>query len=169
MNEYLQSTVRALQEAFGGETSEYAGDTRLILNADSILPAAAALRNEHGFEYLSALTAVDYWPQLEPRFHVVYQFSSFQHNLRLEIRVPLAEDASIPTISGEYWSANWHERELIDMFGIPVADHPDPRRILMPHDWVGHPLRKDYPLGYEEVQFSFNQDEIAEKKPRPQD
>jgi len=167
MTDHVQDTVHALQQKFGGEVGEYAGDFRLTLAADAIAPAAALLRNDWGYELLSDLTAVDYWPQLEPRFHIVYQFSSVQHNCRFEIRVPINEDEQVPTISDEYWNANWHEREIFDMFGVTFAGHPDLRRILMPHDWEGHPLRKDYPLGYEEVQFSFNQDEIMKRKPHP--
>ena len=71
------------------------------------------------------------------------------------MRVPLDGNApSLPTIEGIYPNANWHEREIWDMFGIRFEGHSDLRRILMPADWAGHPLRKDYPLGYEEVQFS---------------
>jgi NADH-quinone oxidoreductase subunit C len=169
MSDYLQETIHALQKQFGGEAGEYAGDPRLVLAVDAILPASAVLRNELGYEILSDLAAVDYWPQLEPRFHLVYQFSSMQHNCRLEIRVPIAEGENVPSISSEYWNANWHEREAYDMLGIRFDDHPDLRRILMPHDWEGHPLRKDYPLGYEEVQFSFNEEEIMKRKPHPQE
>jgi NADH-quinone oxidoreductase subunit C len=80
------------------------------------------------------------------------------------VQVP-GDDPVLPTTSGVYRNADWYERELWDMFGIKITDHPDLRRILMPEDWQGHPLRKDYPLGYEEVQFTFNFDEIDKKKP----
>ena len=71
------------------------------------------------------------------------------------------------TIEKIYPTANWFERELWDMFGIDIEDHSDLRRLLMPHDWEGHPLRKDYPLGYEEPQFTFNYNDIARRKPHP--
>ncbi len=169
MNEHLEHTVSALAEEMGAERGAFRGDPRLVLPAEKIRSLATALRDRYNFEYLSNITAVDYWPQLAPRFHVVYQFSSFQHNCWLEVRVPLDADAALPSIIEIYRNANWPERELYDMFGIQVQDHPDLRRILMPHDWEGHPLRKDYPLGYEEVQFSFNKDEIMRRKPHPQD
>ena len=79
------------------------------------------------------------------------------------------EAAILPTATGIWPSADWYERELWDMFGIKAEGHPDLRRILMPYDWEGHPLRKDYPLGYEEVQFTFNYDEIDQRKPRPKE
>jgi NADH-quinone oxidoreductase subunit C len=111
-------------------------------------------------------TAVDYWPQSSPRFHVVYRLRSLKNNLIIGLRVPLeGELPELPTIEGVYRNANWFEREIWDMFGIKITGHSDMRRILMPHDWIGHPLRKDYPLGYEEVQFTFNYDEIDQRKP----
>ena len=168
--EYLLQVQKSLAERFDSETGEYRGDPRLIVTAAQIVEVATALREEFGFEYLSDITAVDYWPQDDPRFHLVYQFSSLKNNCRLEVRILLSgEEPSVPTISKVYWNANWSERELYDMFGIHIEGHPDLRRILMPHDWQGHPLRKDYPLGYEEVQFSFNMEEIAKRKPHPEE
>ncbi len=166
MSERLQEAISALQTRFGGEHSRFRGDDRVQISREQIVDAVRALRDQFGFEYLSDLTAVDFWPQMEPRYRVVYQVSSFQHNLRITLFVPISGyEEEIPTIEGVYPSANWHERELYDMFGIRVQGHSDLRRILMPHDWQGHPLRKDYPLGYEEVQFSFNKEEIDKRKP----
>lgn len=168
--EYLLQVQKALAARFDGEAAEFRGDPRLIVTSAQIVEIATVLREEFGFEYLSDITAVDYWPQDDPRFHVVYQFSSLKNNCRLEVRVPLSGDEpTLPSISSVYWSACWPERELYDMFGVEMQNHPDLRRILMPHDWQGHPLRKDYPLGYEEVQFSFNFGEIAQRKPHPEE
>ena len=113
---------------------------------------------------------MDYYPQTSPRFHVVYQLTSLAQNLSLQIRVPVnGTSPKVPTVTGLYGMANWRERELFDMFGIEVEGHPVPRRILMPEGTEGHPLRKDFPLGYEEPQFSFNFDEIGLLKPRPKE
>ena len=90
--------------------------------------------------------------------------------MRLEVRVPLdGNEPVLNSVTSIYPNANWFERELWDMFGIHIEGHPDLRRILMPYDWEGHPLRKDYPLGYEEVQFTFNYEEILNRKPRPKE
>jgi NADH-quinone oxidoreductase subunit C len=125
------------------------------------------VHDEYGFDFLYELTAVDYWPEEEPRFHLIYGFHSHVNNVRFVIRVPLdGDNPSISTVEGVYAGANWHEREIWDMFGVNFTGSHDLRRILMPFDWEGHPLRKDYPLGYEEVQFTFNYDEIHERKHR---
>jgi NADH-quinone oxidoreductase subunit C len=168
MNEYLQKVTAKLSQSFAARLSEYRGQTRLVMAGEHIAEAARLLKEDFGFEMLAFVTAVDYWPDGDPRFHVVYQFTSYQHNQQLQIRVPVGGEApKLPTIVPVYPSANWHERETYDMFGIHFEGHPDLRRILMPYDWVGHPLRKDYPLGYEEVQFTFNFDEIQKRKPKP--
>ena len=166
MSEHLTSTIQALQKQFGCQALEFRGEQTLVVKAGHLLEAAGLLRDTFGFNLLASLTAVDYWPEEAPRFHVIYQFYSIPHNCHLRLRVPLAvEHASVPTLEGLYPNANWHEREIYDMFGIQVEGHSDLRRILMPYEWEGHPLRKDYPLGYEEPQFTFNFEEIDLRKP----
>ena len=166
MNTKLLPAVTALKERFDGEDSEFRGDISVILNPERIVPAAQMLRDEFGFEMLVNETAVDYWPQEEPRFHMVYHLYSMVDQTLLSLRVPLpAKAAHLPTLENVYPGANWPEREVYDLFGIVFDGHSDLRRILMPHDWEGYPLRKDYPLGYEEVQYSFNFKEIDARKP----
>ena len=166
MDKKLETIVQALQENFGVTFEEFRGEVQVLIKAENIVNALTLLRDKYDFELLSALTATDYWPRLSPRFHVIYQLTSLARNLSLQLRVPL-EDAHphIPTATGVYEVANWRERELMDMFGIIPDGHPDPRRILMPEGTHGHPLRRDYPLGYEEPQFTFNIDEIDLRKP----
>jgi len=166
MNEYLQSTVPLLVERFGLDTYEFRDQISLIVPAPQIIEVCLVLRDEFKFEMLAAQSAVDYWPQQEPRFHIIYQLYSLEKNVRLGLRVPLDGNApSMASLEVVYPNANWHEREIWDMFGIRFEGHSDLRRILMPYDWEGHPLRKDYPLGYEEVAFSFNREEVDRRKP----
>jgi NADH-quinone oxidoreductase subunit C len=170
MSEVLQSYQQRLVKTFGGSTTEHAGDVTVILPAEKNLEAARLIQAELGFEYLVCVTAVDYWPEENPRFHVVYIFRSLAQNLILQVRVPVAGiNPSLLSLTPVYRNANWQEREVYDMFGIKFEGHPDLRRILMPADWQGHPQRKDYPLGYEEPQYSFNFDEIKARKPAPKE
>lgn len=165
MDKKLQPIVEKLEKALGAQASEDRGEVSLIVPAEKLVEACRQVKGL-GFELLSALTAVDYWPEEAPRFHIIYQFTSVSKNLRLGLRVPVpGVNPSVPSVSGIYRNANWRERELWDMFGIKAEGHPDLRRILMPADWEGHPLRKDYPLGYEEPQFTFNFEEIDLRKP----
>lgn len=166
----LNAALQDLEANFGGKAVEFRGQKQVTLPVDQIVAAATALRDKYGFEIMPDITAVDYWPQTSPRFHVVYQFNSISKNIRVTVRILLdGSEPTLPTMTGVYPNANWLERELWDMFGIRAEGHPDLRRILMPYDWEGHPLRKDYPLGYEEVQFTFNYDEIDQRKPRPKE
>ncbi len=114
---------------------------------------------------MSDVSGVDYYPD-EPRFGLSYHLYSMLYNrsLRLKIYLP-GNDPTAPSVTPVYPAANWQEREYFDLLGITFKGHPDMRRILMPDEWNGHPLRKDYPLGYETVQFSFNYDEISKYKP----
>ena len=166
MNEPLEKAVSALQARFQAQAHQFAGEVTLILGREHLLEAFQALRDEFKFDMLIDETAVDYWPDQTPRFHVVYQLYSMTFNVLLRVRVPLDGNAPhVETIELLYPNANWKERELWDMFGIHFDGHSDLRRLIMPYDWQGHPLRKDYPLGYEEVQFTFNAEEIDRRKP----
>ena len=116
--------------------------------ADDLLAVLQAVRDrpELKFELLSELTAVDYWPR-EPRFELIYIMVSIEHSLRLRLKVRLpSHDPHVATATGLWPAANWLEREVWDLFGIVFDGHPDPRRLLMPEDWEGFPLRKDYPV-----------------------
>jgi len=146
---------------------EFRGQSTIVLNRDVIVEACQILRDDSDLDFniLAALTAVDYWPE-EPRFAVVYQLYSIANNTFIGLRVPLrGTSPEVSTVETVYPNANWREREVYDMFGISFTGHSDLRRILMPFNWEGHPLRKDYPLGEEEIQFSFNYDEIDRRKP----
>lgn len=162
--------VESLKDEFGEQildVVEFRGDTTVFVEAGSIVQVCEFLRDDesYAFNLLAALTAVDYWPE-EPRFNVVYELYSLSNKVFFGLKVPLNSDAAqVATIESVYPNANWHEREVYDMFGVQFEGHSDMRRILMPEDWEGHPLRKDFPLGYEEIQFSFNFDEIDKQKP----
>ncbi len=166
MNDKLQQAIQTVKARFEVEEHTFSDEHSLIILPKDLAAICQVLRDEFQFNMLSSLTAVDYWPEGEPRFHVVYQLYSIDDNITLRLRAAVpGDDPTVPTIEGLYPNANWHEREIWDMFGIEAEGHSDMRRILMPYDWEGHPLRKDYPLGYEEVQFTFNADEIDRKKP----
>jgi len=147
---------------------EFRGDVTLVIDPAHIVEVCHYCRDTAGldFDMLSGVSGVDYYPD-SPRFALVYHLYSLRRNQSIELKVFAADDddPAIDSVTGVYPAANWFEREAFDMFGIRINDHPDLRRILMPVDWDGNPLRKDYPLGYETVQFSFNFDEVNKHKP----
>ena len=166
MDSRLEKIVNVLKDQAGATVDEFRGEVRVYVPGDKLHDTLLFLRDEHEFQLLSLLSAIDYWPQDNPRYHVVYGLTSLTQHLMIQVRVRLpGPDPQVPTVSDIFETANWKERELYDMFGIVVQGHPDPRRILMPDDWDGHPLRRDYPLGYEEPQYTFNYKEINLRKP----
>lgn len=170
MNATLVEVASAIQERFGLERTEFRDQITLIVAPELIVEVVRTMRDEFGFNMLADETAVDYWPQEEPRFHVVYQLRDINRGLLLTLRVPLnGHSPRMETLEKVFPNANWHERELWDMFGIYFEGNSDMRRILMPYDWEGHPLRKDYPLGYEEVHFTFNTEDYKMRKPHPKE
>jgi NADH-quinone oxidoreductase subunit C len=122
--------------------------TTVYAPRDHVIALARALRDraDLGFDFLAEVTAVDFFPR-EPRYEVVYILVSteLRHRVRMKVRLQGA-DAHVATVSGIWPAANWLEREVWDLFGIVFDGHPDPRRLLMPEDWEGYPLRKDYPV-----------------------
>jgi NADH-quinone oxidoreductase subunit C/D len=158
--------VEKLKSRFPGavlEVAEFRSETTITLRAGDLLPVARFLRDEPSLRYamLTDLCGLDRLGLgIEPRFAAIYQLYSLKHNRRLRLKVPLVGDP--PTVRSvvEIWpTANWHERETYDLMGIVFEGHPYLRRILMPDDWAGHPLRKDYPIGGEEVPFSHHRDD----------
>lgn len=166
MNEKLEPIVKALQEKFGSTVEEFRGEAHVFAKPEQIVDVLTLLRDTYSFELMSTLTAVDYWPQETPRFHLIYQMTSLSNNLSVQIRVPVdGDNLKVPTVTRVYANANWREREVFDLFGVEFEGHPNLTRILLPSDFVGHALRKDYPLGYEEPQFTFNFEDIDVRKP----
>jgi NADH-quinone oxidoreductase subunit C len=135
-----------------------AGDAWVTVAAGDIRTAMAALK-EDGFRMLTFLTCVDHladssrdWPA---RYEIVYQLRDLETRGQIRVRVFVDGDPPhIDTVQDMFPPANWDERETYDLFGVVFNDHPDLTRILMPDDWVGHPLRRDYPVGGEVVEFS---------------
>jgi len=170
MNERYEKIAVLFAELFQAQTTQFRGETVITLAGEHIVAAMRSLHEEFKFDQLVDVTAVDYWPQESPRFHVVYHVRNLADRLIVCLRVPL--DGNMPeveTVEGVFAGANWFEREVYDMFGVRFRNHSDLRRIMMPHDWTGHPLRKDYPLGYEEVQFTFNHERISAQKLHPKE
>jgi NADH-quinone oxidoreductase subunit C len=140
--------ARDLKERFGGqigEASTYLGQNFIVAQPEAAVPILEYLKLEADFDYLVDVTAVD-WPKRPARFDLVYIVYSFSRNERVRIKTYIPDGYKPETAVGVHLTANWLEREVFDMFGIEFAGHPDMRRILMPEEWRGHPLRKDYSI-----------------------
>ena len=127
------------------------GEVTVTVPRESIVDVCSFLKADHGFDMLADLCGADRGPEDDPRFEVNYHLFSTTHYNRLRLKVLLSEDApNVETVTTLWKTADWHERETYDLLGVIFDGHPDLRRILLPSDFDGHALRKDYPLrGYE--------------------
>jgi len=140
--------TKELKERFGDQISEfstYLGQNFLVSKPEAAIPILEFLKLEADFDYLVDLTAVDY-PKRAERFDIVYILYSFARNERIRVKTAVADGSKPATAVPVHATANWLEREVFDMFGIQFAGHPDMRRILLPEEWTGFPLRKEYGL-----------------------
>ena len=148
--EYVEQ-LKAENAAWVASVNEAFGEVTVVVPHESIVDVCRALKSKNGFDMLADLCGADRGPEEDPRFEVNYHLFSTTHYSRLRLKVLLSEDdPKVPTVTTLWKTADWHERETFDMFGIVFERHPDLRRILLPSDFDGHALRKDYPLrGYE--------------------
>jgi NADH-quinone oxidoreductase subunit C len=145
-----QSSIAAAVDAFDADAVKTGkldrGELTLEIAPAKIASICGFLKYDQKFVRISTVTAVDRYPS-EPRFEVVYHLHSVERNERVRLKCRVrGEDPVIESVTGVWRGANWYEREVFDLFGIKFLNHPDLRRILMPDDWEGHPLRKDYPV-----------------------
>lgn len=146
------ANIQYIQEKLGRrvlETHESQRDDIVILDRLGLRESFRFFKEDPrlGFDFLSDITAVDYWQKKEPRFEVVYQLTALKSQQRLRIRVPVPEnEAQVESLTPLWKGANFMEREVWDLFGIRFADHPNLRRVLLYEEFQGHPLRKDYPV-----------------------
>lgn len=143
--------IKKKDETWVTDTIEGHGEVTVIVPRGSIVDVCRFLMADHGFDMLADLCGCDRGPEEDPRFEVNYHLFSTTHYNRLRLKVLLTEDdPHVKTVSTLWKTANWHERETYDLVGVIFDEHPDLRRILLPSDFDGHALRKDYPLrGYE--------------------
>lgn len=176
MKQSLEKSRRVLDRVreglpdIAGEVVEFRDELTLVVEPEQVLTLCQFLRDEPGLQFnlLEDVVADDLFPDY-PRFAVSYHLYSIPHNHRIRVRVLVEDPDEGPETVASVWPiATWLEIEVYDLMGIRFKGNDQLRRLFLPEDWQGHPLRKDYPLGYEEVQFSFNWKAIGAKKPHPQ-
>lgn len=157
--EQSEAAVAALQAQFPDiffEVRRFRDEVSVYVPREQLIAICHFLKTDAAcnYNYLSDLTGND-WPDRDPRFEVIYQLYSLKHftYLRLKVRVP-EDDVVVPSVTSVWRTANWHEREVFDMFGVRFEGHPDLRRLLLPEDWTGHPLRQTEEIGWEEPEFT---------------
>lgn len=165
-----ERVTQKVQEAFPEavfEVIDFRGERTLVIDVEKVRDICQMLRDddELRFNLLEDIVADDMLPEF-PRFAVNYHLYSIPRNHHIRLRVPVEDPEEGPeTLASVYSIATWLEMEVWDLMGIRFKGNDSLRRLFLPEDWQGHPLRKDYPLGYEEVQFTFNWQAIDEKKP----
>ena len=151
----------SLPDAITGGHTEHNEPTLFIAPA-RIVEVCRYLKGERKFIRLAGITAVD-WHPADPRFEVVYLLHSLEENARLRLKCRVSEsECEIDSVTGVWRAANWYEREVFDLFGITFRHHPNLRRILMPADWQGHPLRKDFPVHGHKYSYQSDLDPTCE-------
>jgi NADH-quinone oxidoreductase subunit C len=150
LHEYVEK-LRASNGTWVTAVTEGHGEVTVTVPRESIADICRSLKLEHGFDMIADICGADRGPEEEPRFEVNYHLFGTKHHHRLRLKVLVPEDdPHLPTVATLWNGANWHERETFDMIGAVFDGHPDLRRILLPSEFDGHALRKDYPLrGYE--------------------
>lgn len=152
----LPERLRAALGESLSSTASYLGQRFLVVQPDAIVRTLELLKRQETFEMLVDLTAVDY-PKRDRRFELVYEVYSFSRNERLRVKATVADGEAAPSVTSVHAGANWLEREVYDMFGIRFTGHPDLKRILLPEEWQGHPLRKEHSiLGMDNVWVQSN-------------
>jgi NADH-quinone oxidoreductase subunit C len=151
--------VKKLKAQFDGvvlEATEFLGQLSVRIDPSRIVEVCDFLRldAESAFNYLSDLTCVHYPMRQEAPLEVVYNLYSITRNERVRLKISITEESGADSVTGVWPTANWMEREVYDLFGVNFKNHPDLRRILLPPDWEGHPLRKDYPLEFIENEWT---------------
>jgi NADH-quinone oxidoreductase subunit C len=166
MDEALHHHAETIADALKGSLLVHSishSELTITIPPGDIVAAVKVLRDDERCQYVSIIdiTAVD-WPSRERRFDVVYHFLSPCHNRRIRVKIEIGETAAVPSIIEVFPGADWFEREVYDLYGVPFTGHPDMRRLLTDYGFEGHPLRKDFPLtGFVEVRFDDEQKRVV--------
>jgi NADH-quinone oxidoreductase subunit C len=162
LQQHSETIAAALKGALLGHSIQH-GELTVMVPPGDIAAAVKTLRDDERCQYFSFIdiTAID-WPGREPRFEVVYHLLSPSHNRRIRVKIEVDESMPVPSIIAVFPGADWFEREVYDLYGVPFTGHPDMRRLLTDYGFEGHPLRKDFPLtGFVEVRWDEEQKRVV--------